>query len=398
VDFDDFFLLADHFGQSGLPDAADTIVVVQRDTVERIIERPFIIRDTVFITRHDTVYVNPDTGGTDPGTVVIFGDPNLEAAVRATIGRSSGLLFTRHVAGLTFLNATNRNIAVLTGIEHLRVLTSLALSDNQIIDISPLRQLTHLVSLNLANNQIRSIAPLVDNEGLDAGDTVVLLNNPLSRLAISAQIPILEARGVTVSADPAQVTFSDTSLEAAVRAAIGQASGELLTVDVEFLTSLDASGRGITALDGIEYLKGVEELFLENNQIADLSLLARLKILEKLRVDHNQITRIDSLAGLTGLTELELHHNQISDVSPLASLTGLRRLRLDENQIVDVSALVGLTELTQLNLQNNQISDISPLMALTALSDLWLGTNPLNDEAVLVHIPVFESRQVNVRF
>ena len=416
VDFDDFFLLADHFGQSGPSDAADTIVVVQqdtvvvvqqdtvvvvqrdtivtvqqdtvvvvqrdtivtvqRDTVERIIERPFIIRDTVFVTLRDTIFVNPDTSETDIGTTVIFGDPNLEAVVRAAIGRPTGSLFTSHVAELTFFDATNSSIAVLTGIEHLGALTSLALSDNQITDISPLRQLTHIVSLNLANNQIRSIAPLVDNEGLGAGHTVILLNNPLIERAISTQIPALEARGVSVRIDPVQVTFSDTNLEAAVRAALGQMSGEIFTTDVEFLTFLDASNRGITDLSGIEYLKTIEDLSLENNQIAST----------------------DWLATLTGLTKLDLSRNQVNDVSTLAQLTDLRVLRLDENRIADVFPLANLTSLAQLNLQNNQIREISPLMALIGLTDLWIGTNPLNDEATLVHIPEFVSRQVNVRF
>lgn len=392
VDFSDFFLLADHFGQSGAPDATDTIVVVQRDTIavvrrdtvvvvqrdtiERIIERPFIIRDTVLVILRDTIFVNPDTSETDPGTTVTFGDPNLEAAVRATIGRAAGPLFTSHVEEVTFFDATKKNIAVLTGIEHLGALTSLTLSDNQITDISPLRQLTHLVSLNLSNNQIRSIAPLIDNDGLGAGNTVVLLNNPLIEPVFATQIPALEARGVTIRVDPVKVTFGDTNLEAAVRAALGQTSGEILTTDVEFLTFLDASNRGITDLSGIKYLKAIEDLSLDNNQIAS----------------------IDRLVTLTRLTKLDLGRNQINDVSTLAQLTDLRLLYLDENRITDVSVLTGLTKLTQLNLQNNQIRDISPLMALTDLTDLWVGTNPLNDEAASVHIPEFISRQVNVRY
>jgi hypothetical protein len=50
VDFDDFFLLADDFGRSGPPvGVADTVFIVRRDTLERIVEVPVLLRDTVYV-------------------------------------------------------------------------------------------------------------------------------------------------------------------------------------------------------------------------------------------------------------------------------------------------------------------------------------------------------------
>jgi Leucine-rich repeat (LRR) protein len=62
------------------------------------------------------------------------------------------------------------------------------------------------------------------------------------------------------------------------------------------------------------------------------------------------------------LTQLWLQENQIVDVSPLATLTSLTELWLQENQIVDVSPLSTLTSLTRLVLHLNQIVDVSPLL------------------------------------
>jgi hypothetical protein len=52
--------------------------------------------------------------------------------------------------------------------------------------------------LGLMQNPISDISPLVDNLGLGEGDTVILVNNPLSEESINTYIPELEARGVTV--------------------------------------------------------------------------------------------------------------------------------------------------------------------------------------------------------
>ncbi|MEC4985286.1 MAG: leucine-rich repeat domain-containing protein, partial [Oscillatoria sp. PMC 1068.18] len=59
---------------------------------------------------------------------------------------------------------------------------------------------------------------------------------------------------------------------------------------------------------------------------------------------------------------LYLDNNQIADVSSLSSLGNLTNLTLNNNQIVDVSSLSSLTNLTELVLRGNQIENrICPL-------------------------------------
>ena len=57
-----------------------------------------------------------------------------------------------------------------------------------------------------------------------------------------------------------EITFPDSNLEAAIRAAIGKPEGSILPSDLEGLTSLDASERGITDLTGLEYCTNLTEL------------------------------------------------------------------------------------------------------------------------------------------
>jgi Leucine-rich repeat (LRR) protein len=391
VDFDDFFLLADDFGRSGPPvGVADTVFIVRRDTLDRIVEVPVLLRDTV--------YVNLDSLGA-LGQVLNFSDPNLEASVRSAVGRETGPLFEQHVQSLNFLDASGRSIALLGGIEKLSALTSLSLSDNQIVSLSPLLNLTSIASLNLSNNKIRSLVALVSNSGLGPGASVVLLDNPLGVAARSVEIP---------------------ALEVAVRSALALPLGDLLTLDLELLTQLHVSNRGIADLAGIEYLIELRELFIDGNQVVDIGPLASLVHLTSLRVENNQIVdlsplqtltglrefnaegnqieRVEGLRGLSGLRTLDLGGNQIADLSPLAALVALSDVRLESNLIEDLVPLSGLSLLEQLDLSSNRIVDISPLLVLTGLDDLWLVGNSLDSPSVLNHIPVLESAGTFVRF
>jgi hypothetical protein len=65
-------------------------------------------------------------------------------------------------------------------------------------DLSPLSSLTAVERISVRYNQVTDIAPLVANPNIGSGDEIWLENNPLSAECISAQIPVLVARGVIV--------------------------------------------------------------------------------------------------------------------------------------------------------------------------------------------------------
>ena len=84
------------------------------------------------------------------------------------------------------------DLSVLWGLPSLSLLD---VQDSRISDVSPLSSLTSLEVLNLATNKVKDLAPLLNLPKLH---DVNLMHNPLSDESISAVLPILEARGVSI--------------------------------------------------------------------------------------------------------------------------------------------------------------------------------------------------------
>lgn len=83
---------------------------------------------------------------------------------------------------------------------------------------------------------------------------------------------------------------------------------------------LDARGRDISNLAGIEYAKTISRLFLGNNAIEDISQLSGLTNLITLCLKNNSITDVSPLSGMKKLEYLNLGGNEVTDLSPIAGL------------------------------------------------------------------------------
>jgi len=89
-----------------------------------------------------------------------FSDPNLEIVIRELLENPDQPISHHEVLSIVKLDAADRNIAKLDGIQYLRNLSELDLRDNQIRDISPLSRLSHLSVLNLRGNAISDLSPI----------------------------------------------------------------------------------------------------------------------------------------------------------------------------------------------------------------------------------------------
>ena len=145
----------------------------------------------------------------------------------------------------------------------------------------------------------------------------------------------------------------------------------------------------LTPLTGLRNLETLNTMQLPN---ADITPLAGFTNLRELHMWNNQISDLTPISGLTNLTSLTLNMNSISDLTPLSGMTHLRTLTLPHNNITDITPLAGLTSLTFLRLEGNNVNDITPLAGLTNLREVFLGNNPVTDWSPVDHVQFVHGR------
>ena len=298
-----------------------------------------------------------------PGDLVTIPDPNLRAAIEAALRKAPGAVITAgDMVRLERIEADERGISDLRGLEYATNLERIEFRRNAISDLSPLRGLTRLNNIKLRGNRITDISSLA---GLINVDWLGLEENAINDLSPLAGL--IKLNGIGISENP----VSDVSPLAGLVSLERIDAWRTLISDFSALQKLPrlrwieyGNDRSISALPSLKGLKSLTRLEINNCDISDLSGLAELTQLEWLALINNQISDISPLANLKSLEHLNLDANIISDVSPLAKLTKLKLLYLENNQISDVSPLAGLTNLENLDLRNNAISDFSSLEGL----------------------------------
>ena len=274
--------------------------------------------------------------------IVSIPDAELAWVVRETLRLYDEVqAFTSHaMLDLKHLNAPNRRITDLTGLEYAINLSELNLggklitgegyvNSNAISDFSPLAGLTNLITLNLSHSSLWDVSFLMD--------------------------------------------FPQ-------------------------LTSLSLGHNSISDVSVLSDLTQLISLSLESNPITDVVPLAELTQLTYLNLSSTPISDMSPLAGLTQLRRLYLYNTSLTNVSALSSLTHLTNLGISGTSVSDVSPLAGLTQLTSLYLGWNSISDISVLSGLIQLTRLYLQGNPLDYTSINTHIPAMQARGIEVQF
>ena len=101
--------------------------------------------------------------------------------------------------------------------------------------------------------------------------------------------------------------------------------------------------------------------------------LDALTNLQQLWLGRNRISQIHNLATLTNLRQLSLQANRLESMAGVGACVGLAELYLSQNGIKKMEDLAPLTNLTVLDLAMNQI-EVVRLLTMSMLSGLLLGT------------------------
>ena len=204
-------------------------------------------------------------------------------------------------------------------------------------------------------------------------------------VAFAISVPLVFAERAT-----AQELFPDKGLEAAVRQEVfaKRYNTEALTKDdVKNISQVDAKGKGIKTLEGMQHCVSVQQIDFENNEIVDLKPLAELKLLQSINLAGNKIETIEPLAALSRVQYLELSRNAVTDIYPLSNMNNMRSLYLSENKIEKIDVIKALPKVWTLYLAGNPVKDFSPISEMKWLTTLDLKNCNLTDVSFLKPLP-----------
>lgn len=128
----------------------------------------FATTDTLLNQESETITENQEGDTAKVVTTVTIKDTNLLKAINKQLGRGEVLdnVTTADMESLTTLNASNKNIESIKGLEYAVNLTNLDLNYNNISDISNIDKLVNLTRLDLSDNKISDISPIGNLVGL----------------------------------------------------------------------------------------------------------------------------------------------------------------------------------------------------------------------------------------
>lgn len=143
-----------------------------------------------------------------------------------------------------------------------------------------------------------------------------------SRLAVPAAVALLASSGTSPRLGiGSEEVVSDPSLREVIAGELGREG--FACADMESLSRLEARGKGIRSLAGLQCAKNLQALLLNGNRIEDLGPLRSLSRLEELDLSRNRIRDLGPLAGLNRLRDLSLEGNQIEQLGPLIENAGI---------------------------------------------------------------------------
>jgi len=261
-----------------------------------------------------------ENAGAEQETAIYWGDPVLEAKVRAITGNFEKDFFTKDAEQVTALDLSTdkdlpntekiHDISALAAFKNLKLLN---LDGNSVEDISAVSSLSNLQWLSIRDNSVLDISPIADLYALEV---------------------------------------------------------------------LDITDNYVNDLSAVSRLTNLKELRFGGNEVVDISALVNLTGLSVLRFSDNHVSNLAPLMNLTHLTALRFSDNEVSSINVLAGMTELRELWFYNNYVEDINALSGLTNLEFLYMGGNEIKDASAVMNLYNLKELSLSGNNISNDQI----------------
>lgn len=200
----------------------------------------------------------------------------------------------------------------------------------------------------------------------------------------------------SLAAEDKDVTnqFQDENLKNAILEIIRKVENKpdkqnILLSDIDAITAdslpsgkqLNLAGKNIKNLAGLELFenKAIEWIYLDWNQITDISILSKFNSLTKISASDNQITDLTPIQNLENLQNINFGNNQITSIEPITNLTNLKYLYMDNNQITSIVGIQNLKKLVEISMAGNKIEDVNSIFGISTLTNIDLSRNQVKD-------------------
>ena len=228
---------------------------------------------------------------------IIFPDKNLEEVILKVIGKSNGPIYESDLEKIIELDATQRGIKNIKGLEYCKNLKELWLGGNNISDISPLSNLTDLRWVGLWGNNISDISPLSNLTDLTQ---LHIQNNNISDISALSNLTNLEL--------------------------------------------LELYNNNISDISALSNLTNLLKLWLGHNNISNISPLSYLTNLKELSLWNNKISDISPLIENSGINKgdiVDISYNPLNLISIETYVPELesRGIELTWKPVIDVAKL-----------------------------------------------------------
>lgn len=246
---------------------------------------------------------------------VIIADSALAYVIRQYIHKPDGDILSSDVDTITQVDAVDRGISSLIGLDYFSSLRILMLPGNEIISITPLTGLRQLGSVDLTNNHISDLTPLAGHDGISM---LHIGGNPISDISPLSTI--------------------------------------------EALQQLWIYGTQVTDFSPLYGLTHLDDIHFANCNLTDIGFMSQLTHVRIAQLSGNHFTSIEPLAGDTALIAIGLDNSEISDLTPLIPLVNLVGLSIQSNNVSDIQPLVynsGIDSGDVIYLNDNPLSQIS---------------------------------------
>lgn len=150
---------------------------------------------------------------------------------------------------------------------------------------------------------------------------------------------------------------------------------------MEINGTLILSNANISSIDGLQYCTGITMLYIDGNNIDDISPLSNLTELKGLFAQNNCIGGLPELP--VGIEIINLSNNFLTTVASLGKLTNLKSVFLDDNYISEISFINGTKNLKWLSIRNNNLISIYSASKATKILHLDASNNNINSVEAL---------------